>query len=620
MSIPTLELPQATEVVFVDTHEKAMECWAAVKAAPGLLYWDTETTGLLVRSGSQDIGRLLQISVRPWDKAWAFDIRTTEWRGDLQNIFWEADAICAHNTKFDLHVTATYGIHLLEMFDYSNIYDTVWLAHFHDERESRALKDLGSKYLGMDAASEQRKLKKLMADNKWNWETVPLRHLVEYGGMDTILGGQLFDLLYPRVEPYATEAIRREQRLLPYVYAMERNGIRIDVDGLQAMKAQQAQAMDEALATLAEIFGREVVPKSHRDKKDALNLASGAQLTMAFRKLGAAIDNTQAVTFHKLAATGTDGVREAATALLAYKHAAKLLSTYLEAWERDITEDGRIHPSFNTLGTVTGRFSSSGPNFQNVSKADGLRNLIIADDAAQTMVVADYEQMELRQFAHYAEDERMRAAFISGDDLYQQAADVMGVTRDIGKMITLASQYGAGWKKTKEQAIAFAYKLGQSERVPELHELDWQGTMEKFHKAYRVRHLQWLTEAQAQRRGNYGEMYVRTFGGRRMRPKLMTHNRGEGLQPVKIQIFKDLGNSLIQGSCADIMKESIIAVGEAGYGDNMRLTVHDELVLSVPTADAPKVLAEVLQIMERKEYVPELTATGDIAFRYGKAK
>jgi len=610
----------ATEVVFVDTHEKAMDCFNAVLDSPGMLYWDTETTGLLVRSGTQDKGRLLQISVRPWDKAWAFDIRTKEWRQAIKAIFHEADAICAHNTKFDLHVTATYGIDLLEMFEYSNIYDTVWLAHFHDERESRALKDLGSKYLGMDAASEQRKLKKLMTDNKWNWETVPLRHLVEYGGMDTILGGQLFDLLYPRVEPYATEAIRREQRLLPYVYAMERNGIRIDVDGLQAMKAQQAQAMDEALGTLAEVFGTEVVPKSDRDKKDALNLASGAQLKMAFRKLGAAIDNTQAVTFHKLAATGTDGVREAATALLAYKHAAKLLSTYLEAWERDITEAGRIHPSFNTLGTVTGRFSSSGPNFQNVSKSDGLRDLIIADDAEQTMVVADYEQMELRQFAHYAEDERMRAAFISGDDLYQQAADVMGVTRDIGKMITLASQYGAGWKKTKEQAIAFAYKLGQSERVPELHELDWQGTMEKFHKAYKVRHLQWLTEAQAQRRGNYGEMYVRTFGGRRMRPKLMTHNRGEGLQPVKIQIFKDLGNSLIQGSCADIMKESIIAVGEAGYGDNMRLTVHDELVLSVPTADAPKVLAEVLQIMERKEYVPELTATGDIAFRYGKAK
>jgi DNA polymerase-1 len=100
----------------------------------------------------------------------------------------------------------------------------------------------------------------------------------------------------------------------------------------------------------------------------------------------------------------------------------------------------------------------------------------------------------------------------------------------------------------------------------------------------------------------------------------MLKDRGSGLPPVRIYIFKDLGNSLIQGSCADIMKESIIALGEAGYADTMRLTVHDEIVIEVPEAEADATLEEASKLMERKEYVPPLTVSGSYAKRYGDAK
>jgi len=617
-------MTDAREVIFVDSLEKARDCLRAVRAEPGLLYWDTETTGLLVRSGTQDVARIIQISVRPWDKAWVFDARTPEWREALIHIFSAANWICAHNTKFDIHVLQTYGISLLDMFDQSTIFDTMWLSHFYDERVHARLrgrlKDLSEHYLRIDASKDQRALKKVMNDNDWDWATVPLRYLVQYGGMDAIIGGELFDLLYPSVVGYAEEPLRREQRLLPYVYRMERNGIRIDQQGLAEMTADEERKMADALSTLERIFERKVIPKADKAHKDALNLASGMQLKAAFRALGTAISDTQAVTFYKLIATADGLVQEAAAAIIEYKKAAKTLSTYLRPWARDMSTAGRIHPSFNTLGTITGRFSSSDPNFQNITRGHGLRDLIVADDDDQVLVVADYEQMELRQFAHYAEDERMRAAFLSGDDLYQQVADLLGVDRHIGKMITLASQYGAGWRKTKEQAIAFAYRLGQEDRVPELMELDWKAATERFHANYRVRHLQWLTEAQAQRRGNYGEQYIRTVGGRRMRPKLLTKKRGDGLPPIQIHIFKDLGNSLIQGSCADLMKESIIAMGEAGYGEAMRLTVHDEIVMSVPKAVASDTLDEASRLMERREYVPPLTVSGEWAVRYGDAK
>jgi len=237
------------------------------------------------------------------------------------------------------------------------------------------------------------------------------------------------------------------------------------------------------------------------------------------------------------------------------------------------------------------------------------------------LVVADYEQMELRQFAHYATDERMRSAFLAGKDSYQQVADLLGVDRFIGKTITLASQYGAGWVTTRRQAIKLAFTLGQEHRVPELEALDWKDVMAKFHANYKVEHIKELCERQAQRRGLAGgEEYVRTVGGRRMRPKLIVQPATDTRPACIIPVYKDLPNSLIQGSCADIMKESIIAIGDAGYGEAMRLTVHDEIVMEVPEDQGQSTLAEVSALMHRREYVPELSVSGDIGTRYGDAK
>ena len=611
------------EVIYVDSREKAIECYNAVKANPGLLYFDTETTGLLVRSGTQDQVRLIQLSVRPWDKAWAFDARTDEWQDAIRACFDVAESIAAHNLKFDIHVLYNYGIDLWEAFHANQMWDTTWIAHFHDENDSRKLKDLGVKYLRIDAAAEQAKLKRLMKKEGWDWETVPLKHLVNYGGMDTIIGGELYDLLMPRIEGWAMEPLRREQRLNRAVWEMERQGVRIDQDGLETMLEDERAKREDALVTIAKISGfKHVVPKADAAKKewakdDILNLASHAQVKGTFRAIDYPIPNTQAITFYKLIADGESdpNAKVLAQAILTYKKTTKTISTYLEAWKRDMTEAGFIHPSFNTLGADTGRFSSSQPNFQNITKKGGLRNLMIPDEG-YSFVVADYEQMELRVFAHFAEDERMRAAFLSGDDLYQQVSDLLGVPRDVGKMITLASQYGAGWAKTKEQAIEFAFKLGNEDQVPTLMAYDWRAMHERFHKNYKVRDLQYRTEGIAQKRGAFGDPYILTVGGRRQRPKRVLIEKNG--RKTLISIFKDLGNSLIQGSCSDIMKESIIAAWERGL--DLRLTVHDELVAHVRDKDVDWAKEVLLEVMTRTEYVPPLTVEAGSGKSYGDAK
>lgn len=610
-----------TETVYVDTIAKAKECYHAVQASPSLLYFDTETSGLLVRSGTQDKARLIQVSVRPWDKAWAFDARDDQWLQALKNIFGAAGAICAHNTKFDIHVMETYGIHLLDMFAPRQIWDTLWLAHFFDETTSRRLKDLGQMYLHIDAGAEQAKLKRLMTKNNWDWDTVPIKYLVDYGGMDTLIGGELFDLLYPKVASWATEPLEREQALLPAIYAMERSGIRIDREGLAKMTQHSQQVQTQELERLAFIAGVDHAIAKSADGKDlegeVLNLASRLQLTTLFRRLGAPIEDTQATTFYKmLYNTEVPQVaRDAAQALLSFKAVTKTLTTYLRAWDRDITESGYIHPSFNTLGTITGRFSSSSPNFQNISKAGGLRDLMIPEDG-HAFVVADYEQMELRLFAHFAQDEKMRAAFLSGDDIYQQVADTLGVNRSVGKMITLASQYGAGWQTTKRNAIQFAYKLGEAEQVPTLEAFDWREMIETFHSNYKVKWLQYQCEAMAQKRGQLGDAHIVTVGKRRQRPKRVkvTHNGRESIIPI----FKDLSNSLIQGSCSDIMKDAIIDAHAAGL--DLRLTVHDEVMAVVKIGEEENAIKVLTQAMERREYTPPLTVEAASGASYGEAK
>lgn len=578
--------------------EQAREATRAFLASDGLLAFDTETTGLYVRTPYGDRGRTLQVSFRPWEVAYVFEM-TERWRKPIEFIFENAKEVVGHNTKFDAHVMATYGVEIFDLLEPSKVHDTIWLANLHDERERAQLKPLSVKYLDDQAADEQAALKRLMKKNGWTWATVPVKYLVEYGGLDAILTGRLFDLLYPQIG-YALDAYMREQRLVPLVFEMERAGLLIDTDLLAKVTADLE---DEIERSEAEIEA--MVP--------GLNPNAAHQVKSALRDRGIEVKDTKAET---LIATHDDLAR----AILAYRKAKKMHSTYALPWRELITPEDRIHPNLNTMGARTGRFSASDPNLQNVKRGHDLRDIFIAPEGHK-IVVADWNQMELRLYAHFAQDERMRSAFLKGEDIYQDAADLLGVSRQIGKMVMLASIYGAGPRTLKSQCIANAYKWGMEEIVPELESFDWREMHTKFHQAYKITNLARLTELQARRRGQLGEAYILTIGGRRQRPKkivLPAYNDRGTRQTV--YSYKDLGNSLVQGSSSDLMKQAIIDAAEAGLRPYLRLTVHDELILEVPDDKVEWAIETLERVMTRKEFVPPLTVEGQAAQRYGEAK
>lgn len=582
----------------IATRAGAIEAYRAFQNSPrALLAFDTETTGLYVRTPHGDTPRTVQFSWAPWEEAVVFVVED-RWLQTIEAFFEEADEIVGHNVRFDIHAMASAGIRLYDDFYAETVHDTVWLARLYDERERAQLKPLAVRHIGADADDEQTKLKRLMTKNDWDWATVPIEHLVEYGGLDAIYTGKLFDFFFPQVD-YAHDAYYREQRLSEVLFAMERKGLLMDVDLMERTKAKVEVATEEARLAIENLY-------------PGLNPNAPAQLKKALATRGLDLENTQAAT---LKAHIED---ELIRAILTYRESKKVLSTYLEPWGKLVTPEGRLHPSFNQLGAATGRFSMSDPNLQNVKRGSFLRNIFMAEEGHQ-IVVADWNQMELRLYAHFAEDENMRAAFLSGEDIYQQAADLLGVPRQIGKMVMLASVYGAGPVALKRQCIAQSYQFGNPEIVPELEGYDWQDLYEKFHAQYRIKALAAKTERAAWHRGLVGEAYVRTIGGRRQRPKLVLLPAVNGHRQ-RVEVYKDLSNSLVQGSSADLMKQALLDVADAGYGKYLRLTVHDEMVLEVPNEEVDEVKETIERLMTRNEFIPPLTVEAQSADRYGDAK
>lgn len=587
--------------LLIETKEQARDALARFASSDRTLAFDTETSGLQVRSVYGDKGRTIQFAFRPWHEAVVFEMND-HWLPDIREFFGMAETLVAHNLKFDAHVVHTYlGESLFDAFHDDAFHDTGWLARLHDERDGGKLKSLSSKYLSDDAADEQTALKRLMSKNGWTWGTVPVEHLVAYGGLDAVLTGQLFDYFMPRIG-YAKDAYRREQRLARVLYAMERAGVLVDRGMLETARDAEQGAADTAAAAIQTLA-------------PGINTNSTPQLLAALQDRGLDIENTQAATLKRTYIETGDALIES---LLVYRKHAKTLGTYLTPWLDLITPEDRLHPSFNSLGAKTGRMSSDNPNFQNITRGHLLRDAFVAAPGHR-MIVADWNQMELRLYAHFAQDAMMRSAFLAGQDIYQQAADLLGVGRPTGKMIMLAAIYGAGAKTMRLQAVNMAYRLGYEDLVPTLLAYDWEDLHHRFHQAYAIRNLARLTELQARRRGMVGEAYITTLGGRRQRPKTILLPAVNGYRQ-RVPLYKDLANALVQGSSADMMKDALISVYEQGGADYLRLTVHDEMVLEVPESEVEDISKVIEGAMTHYEFTPPLTIGIGTGTSYGEAK
>lgn len=278
--------------------------------------------------------------------------------------------------------------------------------------------------------------------------------------------------------------------------------------------------------------------------------------------------------------------------ILEYRSLTKLKSTYCDGLLKVIAPDGRIHTSFNQVETRTGRISSLEPNLQNIPirtpLGRELRKFFIAGDG-ETLIDADYSQIELHVLADLSNDENMINAFNSGVDIHTTtASQVFGLPVDMitkelrsrAKAVNFGIVYGIG-------AFSLAKDIGVSRKEAQEYINNYLATFSGVDK-----YMNHMIEL-AKERG-YSETL---FNRRRYLPELSSSNHM--LRAFGERVAR---NMPIQGTAADIIKIAMVKVDKRLTDENMKsrliLQVHDELIVEAPEDEAQKALEIVTQEME----------------------
>ena len=383
---------------------------------------------------------------------------------------------------------------------------------------------------------------------------------------------------------------------------MEVHGIAVAKEVLQSQFDELSAEVEEIAKQAYEIIGHEV------------NLASPKQLqTVLFDELG--MEGTRSVktgystNAEALATLYEQTEHPFLEKLLAHRDSSKLRQI-TETLIKAVAADGRIHTSYSQVGTSTGRLSSENPNLQNIPiKTDRgmrLRSAFIAGEGYETLLTADYSQIEMRIMAHLSEDEGLIEAFNKGEDLHNfVGARIYGVEPEA---VT-------GAMRSKVKAMSYGLVYGLSEyglaRQLRISKAEAKQLMSDYFE--RFGGVKRYLDTVVQRAKSLGHTTT-VYGRRRPFPDLQSK-----VFQVRENARRAALNAPIQGTAADIMKLAMIEVErgmlEEGLKSQLLLQVHDELVIAV----APGELEGVKKVaLEKMTAVAKLSVPLDVHVGIGE--
>ncbi len=376
-----------------------------------------------------------------------------------------------------------------------------------------------------------------------------------------------------------------ELPLVGVLAEMERTGVAVDDGLLTTLEKEFAAAMAQAQENAYDAIGGTTI-----------NLGSPKQLQVV-------LFDTLGMPKTKRTKTGYTTDADALTelyaktehpfleALLRHRDASRLRVT-VEGLIKSIAADGRIHTTYIQTIAATGRLSSTDPNLQNVpirtEAGRRIREAFVVGDGYESLMSADYSQIEMRVMAHLSGDDGLIEAFRSGEDLHRFVGTrVFGVAPED---VTAAMR-----SKIKAMSYGLAYGLsafGLSRQLSISTE-EARGLMDGYFERFgEVRDYLREVVAEARTTGYTATM----LGRRRYLPDLTSDNRQRREMAERMAL-----NAPIQGSAADIMKAAMLKVDKALAGAGMRsrilLQVHDELVLEVAPGEQAALEALVREQM-----------------------
>ena len=484
--------------------------------------------------------------------------------------------IIFHNALYDAGWLRREGIDLS-----CSIYDTMFAAPLLDEnRFSYSLNNLGRDYCGeqKDETLLEEAAKAWGVNAKSGMHELPSRYVGPYAEQDAALTLKLWDQLHGRIQENGlTKIFQMECDLIPLLLEMRWRGVRIDTNRAEQVCEELSKREQQLMVEFRRKFGTTVEIWANASIEKAFK-----QNSLWYPKTAKGMASFQApwLEAHE---------HELPKMIVQIRKLNKARTTFIEKMVLGHVVDGRIHAEAHPLrndggGTVSGRFSYTNPNLQQVPARDPelgkmIRSLFLPEEGAEWGVF-DYSQQEPRLTVHYAHQlglngaaDAVRAYSEEGADFHQIVADMAGIPRKQAKNINLGLTYGMGRNKLinelgLEEAEAVALLETYHERVPFVRALQAQCT--------RI----------ANERG-----YIMTLGGRQCRFDLWEANTGDSTPLQEDEAREKYGdgirrsytykalNRLIQGSAADMTKLAMLALWKEGYVPHIQ--IHDELDYSV---------------------------------------
>jgi DNA polymerase I-like protein with 3'-5' exonuclease and polymerase domains len=479
-----------------------------------------------------------------------------------------------HNVKFDmLSLAKYYGGRLPE----GPFNDTIVMQHVVDEnRRSYSLKDIVPDFLKV--SKEDRK--GFYPNLGKNIAAHPIDDVARYLAKDIRFCWLLWQALCKWVDQEGMwDVLKLEMDLYPVIMRMEAAGAYVDPVHLNEMEQildLEIQSIERDAWTAAKV--RTPFPLTNTNTKRDLLFKPKDQGGQGLKPLKFTPKRKDPV-LDQATLEHYAGANKLAALFLEYSEKQKLLGTYVLGL-RARMNDGKVHTSFTQHAAVTGRLSSRDPNLQNIPRDSNVRGLFIAPPG-YSLVVADYDQIELRVTAFFSRDDRMRAIFSAGEDIHagtfaaitgKDIADVTKDERQVGKGLNFAVVYGAGPNKVAamsgvsvEEARFFMNRYYQ--RFSNIQ--PWKNYV--------------LNEARKKGSPSHPYMqppYVTTLLGRKRRLSDLFSFDHMSVGRAERQAV----NHIVQGTAAEIMKIAMIRVDKA-FEDTpftLILTVHDEIVSLCP--------------------------------------
>ncbi len=394
-----------------------------------------------------------------------------------------------------------------------------------------------------------------------------------------------------------------ELPLLRTLARMENTGVAVDADHLHLLESEFDTTVSSAAAQAYEVLGKQINLGSPKQLQvvlfDELGMPKTRRTKSGYTTDAEALQALYEKTEHPFLAH-----------LLVHRDAIRLRQT-VDGLLKSIADDGRIHTTYVQTIAATGRLSSTDPNLQNIpirtEEGRRIREAFVVGPGYESLMSADYSQIEMRIMAHVSDDQALIEAFNSGMDFHTVTASrVFGVEPD--------AVTGAERARIKAMNYGLAYGLSAFGLSQQLHieTSEAKALMDEYFERFGdVRTYLHGLVADA-RRTEYTETIL---GRRRYLPDLMSDNRQRREMAERMAL-----NAPIQGSAADIIKVAMLdveqALDAAGMQSRMLLQVHDELVFEVGPGEREALEALV---RARMGHAVELSVPLDVSVGVGRS-